>query len=138
VSDSEYAGPSGSACRVPAHNLKTVAFPDCASKCAFVEIMGVGECESACPWKFGNPVDGEKLRQNRRVGVTALRPAGFVLSSGAPDLVRRATHKTLRGSCAKSYAQDGAAKCAILPTSFPPFPPSCQSCQENFLEVQGI
>ena len=67
MSDSEYAGPSGSACRVPVHNLKTVAFPDCASKCAFVEIMGVGECESACPWKFehtGNPVDGEKLTQN--------------------------------------------------------------------------
>jgi epoxyqueuosine reductase QueG len=56
--------------RDTAHNLKTLAFPDCARKCAFIEIMGVGECESACPWKFdhaGNPVDGEKLRQNARL-----------------------------------------------------------------------
>jgi len=64
------APPSGSACRVPAHNLKTMAFPDCAKRCAFIEIIGAGECESACPWKFdhtGNPVDGEKLRQNARI-----------------------------------------------------------------------
>ena len=69
MSDSEYGPPSGSACRVPAYNLKTVAFPDCVRKCAFVEIMGVGECESACPWKFdhtGNPVDGEKLLRKKR------------------------------------------------------------------------
>ena len=67
MSGSEYGPPSGSACRVPAHSQKTVAFPDCAKRCAFIEIMGAGECESACPWKFdhtGNPVDGEKLRQN--------------------------------------------------------------------------
>ena len=43
--------------RVPAHNLKAVAFPDCACKCALVEIMGVGECESACPWKFNHTGD---------------------------------------------------------------------------------
>jgi hypothetical protein len=61
--------PSGSACRIPAHNLKMVAFPDCARKCAFVEIMGVGECESACPWKFdhaGNPCVQRKAVSNDR------------------------------------------------------------------------
>lgn len=73
------SAPSGSACRVPVHNLKTVAFPDCAKRCAFIEIMGAGECESACPWKFdhtGNPVDGEKLRQNapREARAVASRP----------------------------------------------------------------
>jgi len=38
--------------RVPAENLKAVAFPCCAKTCAFVELMGVGECESVCPEKF--------------------------------------------------------------------------------------
>ena len=68
MSGSEYAPLSGSAGLVPAHSQKTVAFPDCAKLCAFVKAMGGGECESACPWKFdhtGNPVDGEKLRQNK-------------------------------------------------------------------------
>lgn len=49
----------------PARNLKTIAFPDCARQCAFVKLMGAGECESACPWKFdhtGNPVDSDKLK----------------------------------------------------------------------------
>jgi len=52
---------------VPAHNLKTVPFPDCAKRCSFVEIMGAGECESACTWKFdhtGNPV---KLKRKKFV-----------------------------------------------------------------------
>jgi hypothetical protein len=53
--------PSGSV-RVPAHNLKTTDFPACASQCVFVEAMGVGECESACPWKFDN--DGKPIAQN--------------------------------------------------------------------------
>jgi len=62
-----YAPPAGSAGLVPAHSQKTVAFPNCAKRCAFVEAMGVGECESACPWKFdhhGDPVDGDRSRQN--------------------------------------------------------------------------
>ena len=53
--------------RVPSYELKTTAFPDCALKCRFAEVLGVGECEAVCPLKFdntGNPVDGEKLKQN--------------------------------------------------------------------------
>jgi len=61
--------------RVPAHNLKATDFPACASRCAFVEAMGVGECESACPWKFDN--DGNPIAQNAKVdapsGATAER-----------------------------------------------------------------
>jgi hypothetical protein len=36
----------------PAHTFKAVKFPECSSQCALVEYLGVGECESACPWKF--------------------------------------------------------------------------------------
>jgi len=45
----------------PAHEFKTVSFPECAKDCAAVEYLGVCECESVCPWKFdkdGNPVKG--------------------------------------------------------------------------------
>lgn len=35
-----------------AHNFKAVKFPDCAKDCALVDYLGVGECESACWWKF--------------------------------------------------------------------------------------
>jgi len=38
--------------KVPAQELKKVKFPQCASQCLLVEILGVGECESACPHKF--------------------------------------------------------------------------------------
>ena len=44
----------------PAHNFKTLKFPDCATNCALVEYLGVGECESVCWWKF-NLKTGESL-----------------------------------------------------------------------------
>ena len=40
--------------------LKTIPFPDCTTDCELVEMIGVGECESACGWKFddnGNPIE---------------------------------------------------------------------------------
>ena len=55
----ECTSQSSCSVHVSAHNLKTTDFPACASRCAFIDAMGVGECESACPWKFdkdGNPV----------------------------------------------------------------------------------
>jgi len=63
LSDSgRYTPLSDSVGLVSVDSQKTVAFPDCAKRCAFVKAMGVGECESACPWKFdreGNPVADE-------------------------------------------------------------------------------
>lgn len=56
------SSPSACSVRVPAHNLKTTDFPACASRCALVEAMGVGECEAACPWKFDS--DGNPVAQN--------------------------------------------------------------------------
>ncbi len=41
-----------------AEQLKNIMFPNCASKCLAVEMLGVGECESVCQHKFdknGNP-----------------------------------------------------------------------------------
>ena len=36
----------------PAHTFKGVMFPECSKLCALVGYLGVGECESVCPWKF--------------------------------------------------------------------------------------
>ena len=47
---------------VPAYNLKDVPFPDCASRCAIIGYMGVGECESICGFKF--VVKEEKGEEN--------------------------------------------------------------------------
>ena len=92
MSGSEYGPPSGSAGLVPAHSQKTVAFPDCAKRCAFVKAMGAGECESACPWKFdgmGRPLDGEKIRQNDKLsGGVAVRSDAML--AAAFDLVSAA------------------------------------------------
>ena len=44
----------------PAHTFRKIGFPECASRCAMVEYLGVGECESVCPWKFdkeGRPIE---------------------------------------------------------------------------------
>jgi hypothetical protein len=52
--------------RLTASELMKVPFPECVSKCALVEVLGVCECAAACPMKFdntGNPIDGEKLSQ---------------------------------------------------------------------------
>jgi len=43
--------------KVPAMELKMIKWPKCSRSCAFVELMGVGECESACPEKFNNEMD---------------------------------------------------------------------------------
>ena len=40
------------ALRKKAHMLKAVAFPNCCNMCSAIESLGVGECESVCPWKF--------------------------------------------------------------------------------------
>lgn len=37
---------------VSASVLKNIVFPECASRCKLVKLLGVCECESACPWKF--------------------------------------------------------------------------------------
>jgi hypothetical protein len=37
---------------LPISELKAIAFPDCAKKCALVKYLGVGECDSACGHKF--------------------------------------------------------------------------------------
>lgn len=50
----------------PAHNLKDTPFPDCGSRCLAVEYLGVGECESVCPWKFNK--DGEPTKKQKRKG----------------------------------------------------------------------
>ena len=34
------------------YELKQVPFPECATNCEVVKYLGVGECESVCPWKF--------------------------------------------------------------------------------------
>ena len=44
--------------KVPASDLKLIQFPDCYASCAAVECLGVGECESVCPYKF-NLENGE-------------------------------------------------------------------------------
>lgn len=38
--------------RVPAYELKDISFPECASRCLAIEVLGCGECESVCPLKF--------------------------------------------------------------------------------------
>lgn len=35
-----------------AYELRIIQFPDCASRCGVIKIMGAGECESICPYKF--------------------------------------------------------------------------------------
>ena len=45
---------------VSAYELKDVPFPDCASRCAIIGYMGVGECESICPFKFQTEEKGEE------------------------------------------------------------------------------
>ena len=44
-----------------AHSLKSVPFPECGTNCATITILGAGECESVCPYKFDK--DGES-REN--------------------------------------------------------------------------
>ena len=44
---------------------RNIPFPDCAGQCAALNILGVGECESICPWKFdatGRPLTIEELQ----------------------------------------------------------------------------
>jgi hypothetical protein len=56
-------------CSVPSNTLRDVSFPECARRCGLVEILGVGECESVCPWKFdehGNPVAENNNEQAQR------------------------------------------------------------------------
>ena len=35
-----------------AWSLKNIAFPRCSDLCRTIKYLGVGECESICPWKF--------------------------------------------------------------------------------------
>lgn len=52
--------------RVPARALKHLPFPECGSTCAAVEYLGVGECESVCPFKFdsnGDPINGKSKQE---------------------------------------------------------------------------
>ena len=51
--------PAVEVARVPAYNLKTVAFPECAKRCALIHLLGAGECDSVCPWKFDS--DGNTI-----------------------------------------------------------------------------
>ena len=41
-------------CKKTVEELRGIPFPKCAKDCAFLEMMGVGECESACPEKEAN------------------------------------------------------------------------------------
>ena len=34
------------------YELKDIPFPDCYKMCELVKELGVGECESICPFKF--------------------------------------------------------------------------------------
>lgn len=60
---------------VPANVLKLVLFPTCSNKCAALELLGAGECDSVCPYKFdgtGEPrmfteEDANKYWQAREV-----------------------------------------------------------------------
>jgi len=45
---------------VPAYELKDVPFPDCASRCAIIGYLGVGECDSICGFKFQTEEKGEE------------------------------------------------------------------------------
>jgi len=45
----------------PAYTFKDMKFPDCATNCSAVSYLGVGECESVCPWKFNK--DGDPLTE---------------------------------------------------------------------------
>ena len=38
-------------CKKTVEELRNIPFPECYKECSFVETMGVGECESACPEK---------------------------------------------------------------------------------------
>ena len=42
-----------------AGELKNIEFPECSKNCLAVEYLGVGECESVCPFKFDE--DGNSI-----------------------------------------------------------------------------
>jgi hypothetical protein len=44
-------------------SLKNISFPECFDDCKLVRILGVGECESCCPWKFDK--DGRSIKQEK-------------------------------------------------------------------------
>jgi ferredoxin len=53
---------------VTAGELKSVAFPECAKNCAANQVLGCGECESVCSFKFrlapDKPFETEAIPQN--------------------------------------------------------------------------
>ncbi|KKL99853.1 hypothetical protein LCGC14_1810240 [marine sediment metagenome] len=44
-------------------SLKNISFPECYDNCEIVRMLGVGECESCCPWKFDK--DGNSIKQEK-------------------------------------------------------------------------
>jgi len=48
-----------------AYDLESVPFPECASECEVLPVLGAGECESVCSWKFnpetGDPYEREEI-----------------------------------------------------------------------------
>ncbi len=41
-----------------ASDLKQMAFPQCSAECSTVRELGLGECESVCPFKFRKAPEG--------------------------------------------------------------------------------
>jgi hypothetical protein len=37
---------------ITASSLKLVPFPECAATCSLIKVLGCGECENVCPYKF--------------------------------------------------------------------------------------
>lgn len=43
-----------------------IPFPNCHEKCKIVKLLGVGECESCCSWKFdkeGNSINETLIKE---------------------------------------------------------------------------
>ncbi len=43
-------------------SIKNISFPECYDNCELVKYLGVGECESCCPWKFDK--NGNSIKQS--------------------------------------------------------------------------
>jgi len=56
----------------PAYSLKNIEFPRCAVSCAAMEYLGVGECESVCPWKFASET-GEDVMWVKKLDAGTIR-----------------------------------------------------------------